>query len=363
MNDEATTPADPAPGAPAAGDPPAPAAAGGRGLALLALVVALGGIGAGYFAWQRGLAPRAATLAAGLAEESAARRALAGELDAARSRISRIEEAERAVAADTARVEALEAAQAALGANVEALAARAERDPLEWLLAETEYLVFAASQRLALLHDAATARAALEAADARLRDAAHPRLTALRARLAEDIGALAAVGSIDTEGLALALADAAGRVGELPTKPIAELDLSFAATRGEEASSDNWRGLAAAIWNDILGLVEVKDGELPDSVLFDPKLRYFLQQNLRLELASARLAVLERDTANFRAAGRLVRDILARYYDADARAVAALDQWFAERESLELAPPLPTLAGSLDAVRAARGTVAADAAP
>lgn len=252
------------------------------------------------------------------------------------------------------RMRSLGQAQDDLAESVKTLFAKDAQLSLDWVLAETEYLVFAATQRLALEHDAATAASALRAADQRLRAAKHPDLIGLRDQIGQDIAALEAVAEPDVEGLALYLAGAVTDVEALPTKPIADIDTSFTHMSDEQIAPDNWRGVAKAVWSDLVSLVEVKDGAMSDGVLFDPELRYFLVQNLRLELASARLAALRRDTDNFRAAAKLVTDLLQTYYDTDDGAVKALIARLDAARDIEFDPALPSIAGSLEAVRKAR---------
>lgn len=323
-------------------------------LAAAALLVALAVAAAGYWWVTRVEPPRSAALAARVAVLEGAQSGNANRFDTAVAELTQGRNEQAALAAGVA---ALEHAHASLTDSVKALYARDQQLSLDWALAEAEYLVLAAGQRLALERDVRTARAALEAADERLRTAEHPHLIPVREQLTRDIAALDAVALPDVEGLALYLADAVARVDTLPTKAIADLDMSFAHTREENVSSGDWRGLARAVWADVLSLVEIKDGELPDGVLFDPELRYFLQQNLKLELASARLAVLARDTENFRAAGRLVGDLLTRYYAADDAGVSALLGWLEQQRALELDPEVPAIAGSLDALRSVRATL------
>lgn len=245
-------------------------------------------------------------------------------------------------------------AQTVLEDSAKALYAKESEASLDWVLAEAEYLILAATQRIVLERDLRTAIAALQAADARLASARHPDLIPIREQLAKDIAALEGVNLPDVEGIAIYLAETIERVGDLPTKPIAELDTSFSSLRAEPTTAENWRGLAQALWSDLVSLIEIKDGDLPDGVLFDPELSYFLQQNLRLELASARLAALRRDNDNFRAASRLIVDFLRTYYNTGEAAVNSILARLEDAADIDFDPAVPDIAGSLDEVRAQR---------
>ena len=260
----------------------------------------------------------------------------------------------------TAAIEGVRRAQAGLEKSVGALYERETQSPVDWILAEAEYLVFAASQRLALEGDVKTAAAALRGADERLQTANDPDLTPIREGLVQDIAALEAVNLPDTEGLAIYFAEVISRVDDLPTKPIANLGPPFSSTKNEKYTVENWRNVLNAVWSDLVNLVQVKDAELPDSVLFDPELRYFLRQNLRLELASARLAVLRRDTASLRVSTSLLKRFLTTYYDIDDAAVSAIVQRLDGASKVELAPELPRITGSLDKIRQYRRARAHD---
>ena len=320
------------------------------------LVLALGMATTGYY-WTRFVAePGAAAVRARLDEASAGRAALELRLAAAEQRLQTLDSTQSTA---VSRVDELRQTTTELARSLHSLAVQGGDKPLDWVLAECEYLILAASGRLALEHDVARARAALLAADQRLRAVDHPAVDVLRERLATDLQALAAVAVPDIEGLSLKFAAHIRKVDILHTKPIAAVDTSLGHVRQPPVTPDNWRGALRAMWDSLVSLVEIKDGELPDSVLFDPKLRYFLEQNLKLELSSARLAILQRDTANFRVAVELVQSVLERYFDPQDAAVKSLADMLVEVRGVELAPTLPDVSASLDAVRAAREALAA----
>ena len=342
----------------AATDADTPKVRQSRGLWLIALVLLLVAVGSGYY-WVAFIdRPHADALAKRIDALESILAAVDAQLE---DSAARDDEAHAARQATASRLGELDQAQGDLAGALKGLYAKESQSTLAVVLAEVEYLVFAASQRLILERDVVTAAAALKSADLRLRAAQHPDLIGLREQLGRDIAALEAVTQPDIEGLAIYLANTVTQVDKLKTKPIADLDMSFTSMGAETVSTDNWQGVAQALWTDLKSLVEIKDGELEDGVLFDPELRYFLQQNLRLELASARLAVLRRDNANFRAAVTLTVNLLETYYDIEDGDVSAIIARLSEHRSLELAPPVPTISGSLDAVRVKREEIRAAA--
>ena len=351
-----------APDAPVGNSAPAPSAQRRRVtvLLLLALLLLLGLVAAGWYCVQFQLVPQAASLVSRLAaleqhvQTSASRSA---------TQDSRLQQLEQAAAARAGDVAAVRTEQADLAATVTQLAAQSSNPDRDWALAAIEHLITIADQRLALAHDLISARTALKAAVARLALNAEPALAPLREQLAHDQAALEAVAPPAVDELALKLAAIAARAESLPTKTIANNAAVVATPAPAPLIVDDWRAIAHALWRDLLSLVEIKDAALPDDVLFDPRLRQFLLQGLQLELASARLALLARDTANWRASSALITAQLERYYDLQDAGVKALLNTLAAAGALELDPALPNLAASLAAVRNARQAVTADQQP
>ncbi len=209
-----------------------------------------------------------------------------------------------------------------------------------------------AAQRLELEQDVAGAVATLRFAAARAAALDTPETAELEAQIEADISALEALSLPNVAALAEKLAAAQATVDQLKTRPVAA---EIVARDGQERHGNDinnkLRGIVGSMWQDVLSLVEVKDATLSDRLIFDPKLRYFLVQNLRLELASARLAALQRDSENFRASADLVLRELENYFDpADAR-VAALANTFTTAIAQNLAPDMPSL-GSVDIANA-----------
>jgi uroporphyrin-3 C-methyltransferase len=319
----------------------------------LLLFILIGLLGAGGFYWQKNVYQAdLQTLREQLNAVNGAQSEVGTALKASLDAVNAVAAAAAAEASSLgAKIDGTKKAQSDLQRSVTALYEKETQTSVDWVLAEAEYLILAATQRLALERDVQTALAALRAADQRLRSAEHPDLIPIREQILQDVTALEAVNLPDIEGLAIYLAKSIGQVDELPTKPIAEEVRPFSSVRASEYKAEDWRRLGYAIWTDLVELVEVKDADLPDSVLFDPELRYFLRQNLKLELASARLAVLRRDRANLEASVTLINRLFEAYYDTSDASVANISSRLSEAQKLELTPTLPSITSSLDVIR------------
>ena len=92
-----------------------------------------------------------------------------------------------------------------VGHRVSALAELMGRSEQGWSLAEVEYLLRIANQRLQLQRDVNTAEQALVAADQRLHGLADPHFLSVREQLARDLEAVQAVPAVDIEGISLSL--------------------------------------------------------------------------------------------------------------------------------------------------------------
>lgn len=303
------------------------------GIVFVLMLIALAASGyAFYLAYQ---------LQAGQVETATRQQALSAEVDDLQNEIGRISVA----LADQREIgEALQATQ-------KRLAERERMDESDWTLAEVEYLVTMAIQRLNLGGNVATALAALEAAAHRVKDINSPGLIPVREQLTSDINALHAVPEVDATGIALYLADLITRVEELPLNGD-PLHKALGDSPAADAPVEGWRGVLGAVWDELRQLVVIQREDAPPAELLAPTERYYLYQNLRVELASARAAALRHDTRNLRASIELIQDWLARYFNTDAEAVANIQDSLRKMVEVDLEPKLPDISGSLESVRA-----------
>lgn len=225
----------------------------------------------------------------------------------------------------------------------------------DWTLREAEYLVRVAMHRLHLERDIDTAMTALKTADQRLRDLSNPALIPLREQLAGDINALSTVEQPDVEGMAAELVELGNRIETLPLKNIIDNEsvnpAAMETAQQDIPGQDGWRAIPSRIWQVLKSLVVIKRSDDGAAAFIMPNEEYYLQQNLKLELGSARIALLRHDTATFRAALDKVTRWLQAYYNTDAVAVKNTVTALKRMRDADLRPELPDLGRSLGAVR------------
>ena len=187
-----------------------------------------------------------------------------------------------------------------------------------WQLAELKYLFLIASHRLALAGDVDTAQAILQSADTRLREIADPALIPVREQLIADINRLNEVPRTDYGGLALMLGDLARRADRLPLKLGGTAEQTVATAKEDPMETGNsWQHLARGLWQELKSLLVISRTDKNNAAFLTPQERYFLYQNLRLQLEAARLALLIRDDGQFRQSVNSCTDWLNEYFDVD----------------------------------------------
>lgn len=219
------------------------------------------------------------------------------------------------------------------------------------LVAEARHLINIAHHQAQLNHNAAAAAAALEAANQRLGDADDPALLEVRKTITDDIIALRNVAAPDISAIALTLAELEDEVDGLPLRHEEADDAPSSAAQTEQAQVSGVGGFFSKIWSDLKGLVSVRRNSAADTALLPPGQRFFLQQNLRLKLEAARLALMQRDTQSFRTSLETARQWLQRYFNAAAPSTDNMIATLSSYEALELQPELPDVSAALRALK------------
>jgi uroporphyrin-3 C-methyltransferase len=215
-----------------------------------------------------------------------------------------------------------------------------------WALQEIKYLLNVANQRALLAHDVAGALQALQMADSQIKALTDYRLHPLRALIAEEIMALESLADVDTAGIALKLQTAANTISTLRVKKGPEVSAAQATGEtGDLSGQAGWKQAAADIWQQLRSLVVIRHDQSGEAAVLVPEQRYFLYQNLRLQLESARLALLNADKAAYQHSLQTAIKWLKHYFTGDQR-----DALLATLESLnasQIKVDVPDISGSL----------------
>lgn len=237
---------------------------------------------------------------------------------------------------------------------LEALYQELSRGRDEWVFAEIEQTLLIASQQLQLAGNVKTALIALQNADARLQRMDRPQLTPLRKAINRDLDRLKALPFVDTVGISVKLDNV---VAALDTLPLVMEVRPLAAASGEpprEASERPWHRFLGEAWTELKQLVRIQNMDRPDVPLLTPAQAFFLRENVKLRLLGARLALLSRDQASFKADLAAAREWMTRYYDTRDKAVTNALTTLRNLHESDITVETPDISETLDALRALR---------
>jgi uroporphyrin-3 C-methyltransferase len=136
--------------------------------------------------------------------------------------------------------------------------------------------------------------------------------------LADEILALTAVSKVDVEGMVLQLESALTQVDNLQIWQGPEL-----AQKAEEetkiTTAENWRQALNGMWNEIRSLVVIRHKQDGTAAVLIPEQRYFVYQNLRIQLETARFALLRGEKDVFESSLTTAMNWLQQYFVGDER--------------------------------------------
>jgi uncharacterized protein HemX len=221
------------------------------------------------------------------------------------------------------------------------------------VLADVEQTLLAASQQLQLAGNVRGALAALQAADARLARAEKLAATPLRRAITQDMEKLKAVPQADTVGLAVKLDQLMQQVDTIPLL-IAESPPPPRATRVRATDETSVPRVVRDFWDEMKGLVKIRELDTPEPQLLAPAQAYFLRENLKLRLLAARVSLLARDESTFRDDLKASQAWITKYFDARSRAATTTLASLKQVAETPVAIATPDINASLAAVRTAR---------
>jgi len=217
-------------------------------------------------------------------------------------------------------------------------------------VAEVEQLLTIASQQLQLNSNVKSALLALQAAQKRLEPLDLPRAIQLRETLALEIENLREIPQLDVVNLSSQLTQLSELCGRLPL--ISERQPTLNATR-QQPDTPPANGLTQwlqPLWEDIKNLITVERIDQPEPPLLASDQAFYLRENIRLRLLTARIALLQHDEATYKADLNMVKSWLMTYFDTKHPDTIRAMQLVKKLAAQKISMTLPQLTDSFAAV-------------
>lgn len=225
-------------------------------------------------------------------------------------------------------------------------------DRESWQIAEVQYLLRLANQRLIMTGDTLSAEALLRSADNILRGLDDPDLMALRSAVASDLAAVRAVPRLDIEGLYLRL-DALIR----QTDALVMFRLPERSSEKTEVADGNWKDRLVAGYEVALQklseYIVISRRDVPVETLMDPQYEGLVRQNMRMLLEQAQVAMLSGNERLFRQSLERAEGWVSQFFKSDEQAAVAMAEELRLIRDERVAVTLPDLSASLQALDAA----------
>lgn len=226
----------------------------------------------------------------------------------------------------------------------------------QWLIAEVEYLLRLANQRILMSKDAGGALAMLDSADGVLQGIDDVSLHNVRKAIAADMASLRGLATVDVDGAYLQLSAIAEQLGTLPLYEIDDFEVDALDTEMESMPEDPdfqqrlQRGLDRIKSALSQAFIVRNDNDSIDAML-PPQDELYLRQNMRLMVEQAQLALLSRKPTVYASSLEKAQRWLAQYYLLENAGTQAVLEGLNELSGLDVDPPLPDISGSFRALK------------
>ena len=297
----------------------------GTGLSLLAILIALGVGGAGYYLGQQKVDEFQQKLTALEAQinNKTVVSAPAQEVKFDTTQLAQLESANKATQNKIAQVEELINAKShelvGLQSQINKVSAQANaQQPTDWLFSEADFLLNNALRKLVLDNDVDTAVSLLKLADETLAKVNNSQSAAIRSAINQDLKQLLSVAGVDQNAVMQKLSQLANTVDELPV-----LDVNFGddqnATKLSDSLSDwaeNAEKSATSFLNHFIRISPKHGADRKE--LLAPNQDIYLRENIRLRLQLAIMAVPRQQNELYKQSLEAVASWIRSYFDTNA---------------------------------------------
>jgi len=222
----------------------------------------------------------------------------------------------------------------------------------DWLIADAEYLLSVANERLHLVGDVNTTREALEAADQRLRESGDAGTFKVREQIAKEIAVIKNVVVPDIVGIYASIQTRQDQVDKLILL-LPYTGKALTAPAGTKEQTDKTaedQGLLDSAMNQLGGIVTIRHTEHEIKEILTPEEAQFIREQLRVKLEMAKISLVQHNEALFQSsladAKKWTEQHFTRNTDAN-NFIAELDRF----NSIKIRSQFPDISLSLKMLR------------
>ena len=326
----------------------------GTGLSLLAILIALGVGGAGYYFGQQQVDEFQQKLTALEAQINNKTVVSAPTQDVKfdTTQLAQLESANKVTQDKIAQVEELINAKShelvGLQSQINKVSAQANaQQPTDWLFSEADFLLNNALRKLVLDNDVDTAVSLLKLADETLAKVNNSQSAAIRSAINQDLKQLLSVTGVDQNAVMQKLSQLDNTVDELPV-----LDVNFGddqnATKLSDSLSDwaeNAEKSATSFLNHFIRISPKHGADRKE--LLAPNQDIYLRENIRLRLQLAIMAVPRQQNELYKQSLEAVASWIRSYFDTNAEVTQSFLKSVDELSELSIYVDVPSQLQSL----------------
>ena len=170
----------------------------------------------------------------------------------------------------------------------------------DWLIADAEYLLSVANERLHLVGDVNTSREALEAADQRLRESGDAATFKVREEIAKELSLLKSISVPDVVGIYASIQTLQDRVDKLALLlPYTGKTLASPADSKKFPLPTENQGLLNSAISQLQDAVVIRHSEHEVKEILTPEEALFIREQLRVKLEMVKISLVQRNEVLF----------------------------------------------------------------
>ncbi len=191
------------------------------------------------------------------------------------------------------------------------------------VISEVEQLLTLANQQLQLANNIKSALTALQTADARLENIESSQARQLRTSIAQDMQHLQNAPNVDVTGMSIKLNQLATSIDFLPllSEKLSQKALFISPSDNKPLQAVPLNTITKfsynflnEFWQDIKNLIKIKRIDQTEVSLLSPSQVFYVRENIKLRLLTARIALLQRDQTTYRADLKIVDESLRHHF-------------------------------------------------